>query len=331
MAGSTFLDPNGDSKADWTETPAGTAFSKLDEATRQPTAPSDVSGDNINVATAATCRVDVGTFTIAGNEAVTSIKAWAYGNTPAGRACDLSIAAAPSGTVTSTVPAGSANAWFSTTYTGGATQAQVNGLQWQVLSAAGTGTVTWYAGYIEVVTAAFTVTSAGTSTTTAALRLTGAGAATSAGTSTTTAALKLAAALAATSAGASTSTGAVTASYALAASSAGTSSSTADLTGVFELEGLSGGTGFTTADLTVRVPTSAQVELGERRTATLVVPQRSSIVERPATEAAFAQGAPTSAQIVGSTPEQGTTLEQPRRSASLVEAGGRTATITSER
>jgi hypothetical protein len=34
-----FLEANADDKADWTEVPAGSAFDRLNDGTRQPTAP----------------------------------------------------------------------------------------------------------------------------------------------------------------------------------------------------------------------------------------------------------------------------------------------------
>lgn len=145
-----ILRPTGDTKADWTEDAVGTAFSKLDEAVTQPTAPTTGSDRITATGNGTTCTVSFATFTLGASEVV-SVTLWVYGKaadasnyftasilTPANRG-GVSVTSASFG-------------WASVTYYGGLTQAQVDALEASFLTVGGTGTREIDAAYLEVVT-----------------------------------------------------------------------------------------------------------------------------------------------------------------------------------
>jgi hypothetical protein len=151
---SYILRPDADAKADWTEDAVGTAFSKLDEAITQPTAP--VTGsDRITSATAGQiCQVDCTTITLAGGETVIQVKAWFYGSTPVGGSIIITSSISGGGDLGDpvTIPSNSPAGWYSQTYTGSLTQAQVNGLQLKMQNVASVATSEIDAAYIELTT-----------------------------------------------------------------------------------------------------------------------------------------------------------------------------------
>lgn len=147
------LRPNGDSKANWTEDPAGTAFSTLDESVTQPTAPTTGS-DRITSATdGSLCVVDCGTTTLAGGETVTAVTVWVYAITPAGRNFTVLLVGSSAMTQPSSLvfPANTTG-WQSFTWLGSRTQSEVNAFQMQFQNGTGTGTVEIDAAYLEVTT-----------------------------------------------------------------------------------------------------------------------------------------------------------------------------------
>jgi hypothetical protein len=74
--------PDGDDKAEWTEVPAGTAFSILNEAVTPPTVP-DTSNNYIESSTGGQiCRVHCETTTLGSTEGVSYVQAWAYVSIP---------------------------------------------------------------------------------------------------------------------------------------------------------------------------------------------------------------------------------------------------------
>ena len=146
---------NSDSKADWTEDPAGTAWSKLDDNVEYPNAPTTGS-DRITVATNSQISAQgVETFTLAGDEVVVCVRAWAYGKAvSAGRYYTVTLYDGATPAVLAEADYTSSSfGWAGATYVGSLTQAQIDALEVRVTSAGvSAGTLEVDAVYIEVVT-----------------------------------------------------------------------------------------------------------------------------------------------------------------------------------
>lgn len=143
-----ILRPNADVKADWTEDAVGTAFSKLDDAVTQPTAPTTGSDRITTTSNATACTVGFETFTL-GSRRIRSVTAWVYG-----QAVDASnyYTFLVSGVTPLGAYFGASFAWRSTTGYGSLTQAQLDGLELVMTSQGATGTREIDAVYLEVVT-----------------------------------------------------------------------------------------------------------------------------------------------------------------------------------
>lgn len=142
------LRPNGDSKADWTEVPGGLASDRLNEVIIQPSVP-DTGTNYIESATnPQICRLDVNVVTLGVGEIVAVARLWVYIDT-ASRGVTTTIMV--SGTVVreTTFPAGTVG-WRGLTLAAPLTQAQVDSLQMQFTTTAGSGTARIYATYFEV-------------------------------------------------------------------------------------------------------------------------------------------------------------------------------------
>jgi hypothetical protein len=145
-----FFEANTDGKADWTEVGAGNAFDRLNDGTRQPTAP-DTGTDYIESATnGQISRHGLTTQALAGGETVVSVRFWFYVITPAGRNVRADINIPTGGTIGSnTVPAGSTG-WQKVELAAPFTQAQLDGMEIQFINGDGTGTTRVYSAYVEV-------------------------------------------------------------------------------------------------------------------------------------------------------------------------------------
>ena len=146
-----YLRPNSDVKADWTEDPAGTAWSVLDEAVTQPTAPTTGS-DRITVAASGKfSKHGLTTVTLNPREVVASATAWAYGKAvDASSYWSLNIVSGGNAIAGATQKSSSFG-WASTTYGGALTQSELDALELWLIST-GTGTVEVDALYLELQT-----------------------------------------------------------------------------------------------------------------------------------------------------------------------------------
>jgi hypothetical protein len=141
------LRPEGDTLAQWNATPASYSYSALDDAVEQPTVPTTTDYISTSL-TGKSCLLNVPTVDLASNEEVVAVKAWMYGKNAA-NSTRLDISGSQqwaTGNQTSTT-----NAWFSVTYTGTMTQAQVDALRIFIYSQ-GAVLHTVYAAYLEVFT-----------------------------------------------------------------------------------------------------------------------------------------------------------------------------------
>lgn len=148
-----LLRPSADTKAQWVEDPVGTAFSVLDDAVTQPTAPTTGSDRITSATNGDICTLEVPDQQLLPGESVTQIKLWVYIQTAAGRNCQIGVNNAPAA-MAAFVAAGTAFSWNSVTYTGNATQAQLNSLQISLVNGNGAGTTEVDAAYIELTTRA---------------------------------------------------------------------------------------------------------------------------------------------------------------------------------
>lgn len=159
--GRYLLRPTDDVKAEWTEDPAGTAWSVLDDSVEQPTAPTTGS-DRITVTTnSKTSAQGLQTFTLGGSEEVEYARLWVYCKAASGFPISIVLydSTVP-GNLASTLVSSTSFGWVSCTYTGSLTQAKINGLEARVISnAAGSGTLEVDAVYVEVITHSLTGTS----------------------------------------------------------------------------------------------------------------------------------------------------------------------------
>jgi hypothetical protein len=153
-----LLRPDSDVKAEWVEDPVGTAWSVLDEAVTQPTAPttgSDRITTNVN---AKTSSQGVTTFTLGTNEIVTSVRAWAYGKAvDASNRIALSVYdGLNSAFLCTEYHAANSFTWWGAGYMGNLTQAQLDALEVRLGSNSTGSTLEVNASYIEVTTAVLT-------------------------------------------------------------------------------------------------------------------------------------------------------------------------------
>lgn len=81
---SYWIRPSTDEKADWTESPAGTAWSILNDAVVQPTAPSTTSGWVESATAGQLSRHKLTVPVLAANEIPQALRWWAYLTVPAG-------------------------------------------------------------------------------------------------------------------------------------------------------------------------------------------------------------------------------------------------------
>lgn len=146
-----ILRPNADTKADWTEDAVGTAFSKLDDAVTQPTAPTTGSDRITATGSGTTCTVGCETFTL-GAEKVVSVTAWVYGQAVNGSNYYTFSVAGSVGGLSSASYTSASFGWASITYYIPLTQAQLDGLELTLITVGASGTREIDAAYIEVVT-----------------------------------------------------------------------------------------------------------------------------------------------------------------------------------
>jgi hypothetical protein len=155
-AANAFIDPNGDgSNAGWTVQPSGTAYTTVDEATRQPTVPTTT--DYVQSAANNNANLFLQMGTIANVATVSSITVWAYHNDGANGVITFALYDA-----TESTNYGSANfaqrttsGWNSVTISGlSLTQAQLDGLRFRFNTTksggGGPATIYLYATYADV-------------------------------------------------------------------------------------------------------------------------------------------------------------------------------------
>ena len=145
-----ILRPNADAKADWTETPVGTAYSALDESVLYPDAPD--TADNITSSTNVKGSYqEFETFTLGVNEVVLAARVFVYGKVA--NASNLTAITLWDGTtaIASGSQTRTSYGWDYATYEGALTQTQINALQSRVTTS-GTTAHEVDAIYIEVVT-----------------------------------------------------------------------------------------------------------------------------------------------------------------------------------
>lgn len=150
---SYILRPDGDTKAQWTETPAGTAWTNLNEAVTQPTVPSTASGFATSTTSGNILQLSYTTTTLAVNEYMTAVRGWAYVNVPAGATLTLNISNYSPNLTQSTAVTG----WVSTplyTVTDSTTfQAGVDAMYFQATMTTAVATATTiYAMYMDMTT-----------------------------------------------------------------------------------------------------------------------------------------------------------------------------------
>jgi hypothetical protein len=150
------LRPNADVLAGWTESPAGAANAVLDDSVTDPTnAETSGDGGNINSSTAAAeCEVHVGTFTL-GTDEVSAVRLKVFAKAGTKRGIDWRLLHGTTQLAAGTRITSTTSAWYTATYTGSLTQAQIDDLRCEVVcvSTAGGGGATAafvYAAYIEV-------------------------------------------------------------------------------------------------------------------------------------------------------------------------------------
>jgi hypothetical protein len=142
-----ILRPIADSKVDWTETPAGPAFTALDDPVSSAFTP-DTADFVTSTANSQVNRMDLLEFG-KGTRTVVGATAWAYVVIPASQGVTVALLAAP--TSTNFTKNGAFTGWISCTYTGDLTDAQIAALQHQLQTTGTTGVgVICYAAYVDV-------------------------------------------------------------------------------------------------------------------------------------------------------------------------------------
>ena len=151
-----ILRPNGDDKADWTETPVGTAFSILDEPYDYGDASAGLTtykGSNYIASNtdSQTCRLNVETTTLAAGEVPVMARAVIHARAAAGRLISFGVVG---GSSSSNLFSNTSYGWLKnlTPTTGIADQSAVDGLQLNIVAVAGTGEVRVAIAYIELQT-----------------------------------------------------------------------------------------------------------------------------------------------------------------------------------
>lgn len=164
----TVLRPDADVTAGWTESSGTTAWNLLDDAVTDPTdAQASGDGGSISTSTAgAECEVHVASFTL-GTDEVSAARLKTYLVTGAKRQIEIRLLTGTTqlGTTLST-GASAAEGWYTLTYTGALTQAQIDDLRAEFIcrstaGGGGAGSCTVYAAYVEVDHAAATVEKSG--------------------------------------------------------------------------------------------------------------------------------------------------------------------------
>jgi hypothetical protein len=141
------LRPISDSKTDWTETPAGPAFSALDDPVSTAFTP-DTADFVTSTANSQVNRLDLLEFG-KGTRTVVGATAWAYVVIPASQGVTIALLAVPTSTTFNKT--GAFTGWIGATYTGDLTDAQIAGLQLQLQTTGTTGVgVICYAAYVDV-------------------------------------------------------------------------------------------------------------------------------------------------------------------------------------
>lgn len=147
-----FIRPNADIKADWTETPGGTAYTTVDDAVFEPTAAD--TGDFIQTAsTANLCILNLETFTKPAGEITRKVSIWAYGVSTAGGGFTVVLKTASEETLTSLTSTATSAGWATSgdTPIGNLTQATIDGLKLSIYPTQSIST-TVYAVYVAVIT-----------------------------------------------------------------------------------------------------------------------------------------------------------------------------------
>lgn len=146
------LNPDGDDKNQWTEVPAGAAWSLLVTTVDAPTVPDTSSRIEIADDTSL-ARNFMSTTPLDATETVVGLRLKLYVSTPAGRGIACELRSQPQGTIfknlSDTIAAGTTG-WVTYTITAPFSQDMVNSLHVQLVGTAGTGTVTVYKYYIEL-------------------------------------------------------------------------------------------------------------------------------------------------------------------------------------
>lgn len=153
-AATYVLRPNATVSNAWTVNPTGvSAYTVLDDALLQPTAPStssDYLNANANGPKVAEVHVDM--QPLAPGDAPDATTAWAYIATGSTRTVTLELMTGATSLATTTIPASSAAAWRSVSTATGLTQAQVDDLRVKVtLNGSGGSTASFvYAAYVQL-------------------------------------------------------------------------------------------------------------------------------------------------------------------------------------
>ena len=155
-AANAFIDPNGDgTNGGWTVVPSGTAYTTVDEATRQPTTPT--TSDYVQSAANNNANLFLQMSTIANVATVSSITVWAYHNDGSNGQITFALTDATESTVygSTNFTQRSTVGWGSVTISGlSLTQTQLDGLRMRFNTTKNGGgqpaTISLYATYADV-------------------------------------------------------------------------------------------------------------------------------------------------------------------------------------
>lgn len=149
----TILRSSSDDKAEWTETPAGVAWSLLNEAVTEVDTPDTTNNYADTTVNNLFCRQHVDDFTIPDGEEITLVEAWWYLRAATGQAVHCAL----TGLTATTIVTSTSFAWATTSTTATISQAVVNAIKIQALTVgtASPGSSRLAAQFVRVTTEPF--------------------------------------------------------------------------------------------------------------------------------------------------------------------------------
>lgn len=146
--------PDSDAKADWTETPVGTAYTTIDDSVFEPSVPD--TADFIRTSSnAAICKVGLANPSIPSGDVIRRVRIWVYGQVASGGSFSCALLNAADASLTSFIFSSTSAAWAQSGYALGPWSPTIaNGLQLQFTNAS-TNQATVYAAYAVLSTGTY--------------------------------------------------------------------------------------------------------------------------------------------------------------------------------